>query len=526
MANDLGPKRPVIDLKAFEKRIRLRKWKKKDYDALVTLQQRCFPKMKPWSRDQFNSMLAIFPEGQFCLEVGGQIAASASSLIVDFDLYSEWHNWSQISDGGYIRNHNPQGDTLYGIEIMVDPEFRGMRLARRLYQARKKLCRDRNLQRIVIGGRIPGYAPYCDKMSASEYVDKVKDKTLYDPVLTTQLSNGFTLHQLIPDYLPSDEDSAGYATHMEWINLEYMQDERRRLNPVQMVRLCAVQYQMRAIASFEEFAQQVSYFVDVAADYKCDFIVFPELITLQLLSFVQSERPGTAARKLAEFTPRYLELFTHLAVKFNINIVGGSHFTVEDDKLFNIAYLFRRNGTIGKQYKLHITPSEKRWWGVDGGRAVEIFNTDRGRIAIAICYDIQFPEIPRIAAKKGAQILFCPFNTDERHGYLRVRYCAQTRCIENHMYTVMAGCVGNLPFAENVDIHYAQSGIYTPSDFSFSRDGIGAECMPNIETVVMHDVDLETLRRHKYTGTTRNWNDRRRDLYRLTWLEGGENQEI
>ena len=102
-------------------------------------------------------------------------------------------------------------------------------------------------------------------------------------------------------------------------------------------------------------------------------------------------------------------------------------FTVEGDRLYNVAYLFRRDGTLEKQYKLHITPSERKWWGVTHGDRVHVFETDRGRIAILICYDIEFPEIVRIAVRKGAQILFVPFNTDERHGYLRVRICAQAR---------------------------------------------------------------------------------------------------
>jgi predicted amidohydrolase len=200
-----------------------------------------------------------------------------------------------------------------------------------------------------------------------------------------------------------------------------------------------------------------------------------------------------------------------------VNIVGGSHFTLEDGKLYNIAYLFRRNGTLEKQYKIHITPAERKWWGVEGGEKVEVFDTDRGRVAIQICYDIEFPELTRIAARKGAQIIFCPFNTDERLGFLRVRYCAQARCVENHVYVVTSGCIGNLPLVNNTDINYAQSGIFTPVDFSFSRDGIGAECNPNIETLVVHDVDIELLRRHRYVGTTQNWSDRRRDLYHIAY---------
>ena len=504
-----------IDIKDFEQKIVLRQIESSDFDQVIDLQLKCFPKMKPWTREQFESQIKIFPEGQLCIAYEGKIAASSGSLIVDFDLHSEWHNWREIADSGFIRNHNPKADTLYGIEIMVHPEFRGMRLARRLYRARKELCQKLNLARIVIGGRIPGYVHYKDELTAREYADKVISKELIDSVLTTQISNGFLLQRLIPDYFPADLDSSGWATHLEWLNHDFQSDQNRRLSPVQVVRIATVQYEMRAIKSTEELAQQVEFFVDVAGDYRADFVVFPELFTLQLLSITMAPRPGIAARMMNEFTPFYLDLFTSLAVKYNVNIIGGSHFSTENDKLYNFGYLFRRDGTIEKQAKIHITPAERRWWGVVGGDQVSVFETDCGRVAINVCYDIEFPELARAAAKQGAHILFCPFNTDERCGYLRIRYCAQARCVENHLYVVTSGCVGNLPFVKNADIHYAQSGVYTPADIAFSREGVGAECAPNVETVVLCDLDIELLRRHRYKGTTQNWNDRRSDLYRI-----------
>src|SRR5690606_30416664 len=124
---------------------------------------------------------------------------------------------------------------------------------------------------------------------------------------------------------------------------------------------------------------------------------------------------------------------------------------------------------------------------------VEVFQTDRGKIAILICYDVEFPELARIATAKGASVIFVPFNTEERYGYLRVRHCAQARAMENQIYTAIAGCAGMLPFVENADMHYAQCGVFTPSDFPFARDAVASESMPNIETVVIHDVDLELL---------------------------------
>jgi predicted amidohydrolase/GNAT superfamily N-acetyltransferase len=508
------------------KRVRVRPLRRADFEAVVKLQLACFPGMKPWKRDQFDSQIRLFPDGQLCVEYDGKIVASSTSLIVDFDLHSDWHDWKEIADGGYIRNHAPRGDTLYGIEMMVSPEYRGKRLSRRLYDARKALARRLNVARIIIGGRMPGYHRYADRMSAEDYLERVTDKEIYDPVVTAQLANGFELVRLIPNYMPGDQESCGYATFLEWVNHDYRRDGRPSFQAVQNVRIAAVQYQMRRVDTFDEMARQVEFFIDSAADYQSDFVVFPELFTTQLLSMTPRSRPGLAARKLAEFTPQYVDLFTTMAIRYNINIVGGSQFVIQDEVLYNIAYLFRRDGTTAMQPKLHITPSERRWWGVSPGESFDVFDTDRGKVAIFVCYDIEFPELARIAVKRGAQILFVPFNTNERYGYLRVRYCAQARCVENHVYVVTAGCTGNLPGVGNADVHYAQSAIYTPSDVNFSRDGIAAECTPNIETVLVHDLDIEQLRRHRYTGTTQNFNDRRRDLYRVAYRVNGEEKEV
>lgn len=509
------------------KTLRLRPLVIDDFDALVALQLRCFPGMGPWNRAQIESQLKVFPEGQVVLDLEGRIVASANSLIVDASGHSEWHDWKLITDNGYIRTHDPHGDMLYGIEIMVDPEFRGMKLSRRLYDARRQLARDHNLRGIIIGGRIPGYGQHADDMTASHYVQRVIDKDLVDPVLTPQLSNGFVLKGLIPGYFPSDAASHGYATFLEWTNLDYAPSGKRQLlRRSSPVRLSAVQYQMRRIAGFDDFARQCEFFVDVASDYTADFLLFPELFTTQLLSTIRADRPGRSVRMLAELTPKYSDLFRGLAVKYHLNIVGGSQFELENDRLYNTAYLFRRDGSIERQRKLHITPHERKWWGVQPGSALQTFETDRGRIAVLVGYDVQFPELARIAFAQGARILFVPFNTDERNDYLRVRYCAQARCVENPVFVVLSGCVGNLPEVEHADIHYAQSGILAPSDFYFSRDGVASECQPNIETVVFADVDLVMLHRQRHKGTVMNWEDRRRDLYSVRYSTEGDGEQL
>ncbi len=506
-----------IDVSKYEKKIEIRNITSFDFQELLQLQKICFPNMDPWKLDQLQSHLEIFPEGQFCVEYEGKIIGSCSSLVVNFDEYDDQHTWDEITDNGYITNHNPDGYNLYGMEVMVHPDFRRMKIGKRLYEARKDLARNLNLKSIIIGGRIPNYYKHSDTLTPRQYVEEVIHHNIYDPVLTFQVMNGFTLKRINKNYLEDDTASMKYATLMEWNNVDYHPKSKRHFKTSFPVRICVIQYMMKKIDSFDDFAKQCEFYVDVASSYQSDFAVFPEIFTTQLLSFIEEKSPSQSIRKLTEYTEEYISLFTDLAVKYNVNIIGGSHFVEEEGKIYNIAYLFRRDGTIEKQYKIHITPNEKKYWGITGGEEVKVFDTDCGKIAIQVCYDIEFPELGRIATDKGANIIFTPFCTDERQGFLRVKYCAQARAIENQVYVVIAGTVGNLSEAANMDIQYAQSAIFTPSDFTFPRDGIEGECPANIETVVVGDVDLEILRRHRKSGNVTQLKDRRKDLYQINY---------
>lgn len=506
-------------------RLVVRLLRKSDLKAVQDIQRKSFPMIDAWTKEQFESQLATFPEGQIGIDFDGQLVATSSSLIVDEEDFGAYHTFDQVSDNGFIRNHDPEGDTLYGIDIAVEPKHRGAHLTRRIYEARKELARQRNLRAILIAGRIPGYAKQADKMTAEEYVQRVirKDFKDRDPVLTAQLAQNFSVRAVLRDYLPQDSESRGHAVYMEWLNPEH---HPKGSAPVRSVRVAAVQYQMRPITSFEQFAQQCEFFIDTAAEYRADFLLFPEMLTNQLQVLVQAPDSSATARRLDDFTPRYVDLFTKMAMKYNVNIIGGSHLTVENDKLYNVASLFRRDGTIERQYKLHISPSELRWWGVTAGDDIRVFDTDRGKISIVIGDDIAFPEVARVAAGKGALLVFIPFNTDIRSGYMRIRSCAQARCIENGMYAVLAGPVGNLPFVQGADIHYGEACILTPCDLPFARDGIAGEATPNVETMVLNELDIEVLRRSRITGSVRTWLDRRTDLYGVRFTEGGKRGEV
>ena len=508
-----------LDLADYETSVVLRPATPGDFDAIIDLQERCFPGMKPWRKEHLANHHRLFPDGQMVVDADGKIIGSSSSLIVEMEEYGEKHTFSEITAGGTLETHDPEGTDLYGIEVMVDPEWRGYSIGERLYQARRELCERLDLKRIVLAGRIPNYHKHQD-LKPKEYVEKVARAELTDPVLGFQLRQGFVAKRVIRDYIPHDEESCGFAVLLEWSNIDYQGDTRRTLKTSHPVRLCLIQYQMREVTSFADFARQTEYFVDVASNYSSDFAVFPELLTTQLLSCIPEKKPADAMRKLASYTDDYIRHFNDLAVGYNVNILAGTHIIEERGRLYNVAFLFKRDGTIAKQYKLHITPNETRWWGVSPGRELTIIDTDVGKVAISICYDVEFPEIARIAVDRGARILFVPYCTEDRQGHLRVRYCAQARAVENQIYVVTAGTVGNLPETENMDIQYAQSAIFTPSDFTFPRDGVAAEADANVETVVVGDIDLEVLRRHRKRGTVMQLRDRRHDLYEVRAKKG------
>ena len=271
--------------------------------------------------------------------------------------------------------------------------------------------------------------------------------------------------------------------------------------------------------SFQEFIENCEYFIDVVADYKADFVLFPELFTLQLLS-IENEpiKPAEAIEKLTEYTEQFKEEFHKMAIRYNINIIGGSHPTMtKDGDVQNICYVFLRDGEIHAQPKIHPTPNERYWWNIKGGDKLSVIDTDCGPIGVTICYDSEFPELGRHLANQGANIVFVPFCTDERQSFFRVKYCCQARAVENQCYMVLSGNVGNLPGVENMDIQYAQSCILTPCDFPFARDGIAADTTPNAEMVAIADLRIDDLVSARNNGTVQNLKDRRHDLYHVNW---------
>ncbi|MCB1745398.1 MAG: GNAT family N-acetyltransferase, partial [Gammaproteobacteria bacterium] len=375
--------KPVAKAKLIVRRAKL-----SDVQAIADLGRRVYaphPSLTPrMIRGQINN----FPEGQFVAEYDGKIVGHCATFIISGDVALKQHTWDEITGNGFAARHNPDGDHLYGMEVSVDPAYRRLRIGQRLYSARRNLCEEWGLKGIVFGGRMPGYERKRRQFpEPMDYVRAVQAREIKDQTIAFHLSNGFEPLGVLEEYDLEDLPSGGNATHMLWRNPRYQTDEHERhdrLAPQQTVRVATVQFQMRGLEDKNEFKKQIEYFVDVASDYRADFIVFPENITLQLLSLEEKPlQPKEGVERIADYTEWFIKFMSSFAVSYNINIIGGTHPIMEDNgDIKNVCYVFLRDGSVHAQEKIHPTPSEAYWWNIKGGTRAEVINTDCGPIGV------------------------------------------------------------------------------------------------------------------------------------------------
>ena len=272
-----------------------------------------------------------------------------------------------------------------------------------------------------------------------------------------------------------------------------------------ILRVASLQYYIRPVTTFAQFAEQVEALVWTAKDYKARLLVFPEYFTCQMLTLNETRIPiRVQIRHLARLEEQIVALMQRLARESGMYIVGGTLPAIDPpdmETVYNECYLYSPHGDWDVQGKLHMTQFEKEDWVVSPHKTFKVFETELGNLAITICYDAEFPELARAAARRGAYLLIVPSCTDDRQGFLRVRYCAHARAIENQMYVIHACTVGSIPMVPAVSLNYGQASILTPSDFAFARDGILAEGLPNQESMVIGHLDMDRIKESRERGT-------------------------
>ena len=503
-------------------KITTRRWRIEDIPDIIACSRATYfdyPEEFIYTQRQYEMQFSAFPQGQFVAVAGKKIIGYATCMIVSIDD-EFWYDVDELTGAGTFSTHNQDGDTLYGADIAVHPDYQRLGAAMLLYARRRSILKKYNLRQMMAYGRLPGYKKHAGKMTAEQYVKKVEDGEIQDYALNAHLKAGYKVKKVQLD-ITVDRSSLNYSTYLVMPNPDFNVAKKRISSAVfpkiqaRRVRVCAAQYHMQPIKSFKDLERSVEFFVDSADSYHCHFLIFPEYFTYQLISFMKRLSMKEVAVELDKYTDRYIEMFKRLAQKYNIYIIGDSHPVLRDGKYYNTAHLFTPTGHAYTQEKLHITPAERNEGGIEPGEALRIFRTPLARIAIQVCYDIEFPEASRLLTLAGAEIIFVPFYTEEKKAYYRVRHCAQARAVENFIYVVMTGSVGNMRTQSGSFLNYSQAAILTPSDFSFPEKGIEGEADPNVEAIVVSELALSSLSQQRHVATVRPLHDMRPDLYDL-----------
>lgn len=272
------------------------------------------------------------------------------------------------------------------------------------------------------------------------------------------------------------------------------------------LRVAASAFPMVPVASEAAWRERFIGACSFAKDGGAQLIVLPEYVTAPLL---------TLDPAWGRWTRTWLDTAISTARTLKLHILAGTHLVEERRVLRNRAALVAPDGSVAFQDKLHPTPWE-RSWGLEPTRTLSLHTVAGARIAVLICYDVEFPELARAAAKAGAEVLLVPSWTDDRHGFHRVRRCAAARCVEDVVFAVHAPVVGGLPTLSGFEQACGEAGILTPCDTPFATDGLAAAGGWNQAETVLADLDLSRLRAARSGGTVTPLADARREKdYRI-----------
>jgi ribosomal protein S18 acetylase RimI-like enzyme len=218
--------------------LQVRNTQPRDFAGIADLCRRVYPDTPPWTPEQLNSHLRVFPQGQFVAMMGleERVVGMAASCIVRWDHYHMLDDWETFTANGMFTNYDPEGGhTLYGAEAIVDPTLQGHGIGRHLYAARRAPVEQLRLWWIRAGARLRDYHTYTKQMTPAEYVIRVVHGLLHDRTLSFQLHERFHVLAVVPHYLSDDPESLGYAAVIEWLNLQVMPPEHYADRPTQFL---------------------------------------------------------------------------------------------------------------------------------------------------------------------------------------------------------------------------------------------------------------------------------------------------
>ncbi|MDX2258221.1 MAG: carbon-nitrogen hydrolase family protein [Hyphomicrobiaceae bacterium] len=274
--------------------------------------------------------------------------------------------------------------------------------------------------------------------------------------------------------------------------------------------VATAQYPVGAPATLADWRDKIAAWVAAGAATGADLLVFPEYAAIEQAATFGPEVTGDLLATLAAVAGEAGErvaFHAELASEYGVCIlVGSGPVEGSDGRYRNAAQLVTPAGLVGEQEKLIMTPFE-HGWGVAAGGPVRVFDTSIGRVAVAICYDSEFPLTVRAMAEAGAELLLVPSCTERLSGFHRVRTGAKARALESQIAVVTSPLIGEAPWSAAIDVNTGAAGLFVPSEHGVSDTGIIAEGTIDKPEWVVGTFDFAGLRRLRSGGEMRNYAD-------------------
>lgn len=280
------------------------------------------------------------------------------------------------------------------------------------------------------------------------------------------------------------------------------------------VALALAQFPVYTPRDWTEVESTLSQWVTDAARAGAELLVFPEYASMSLAALfppeVQRDLHGQIAG-MQHLRDNYVALHRRLARQHRVHILAGSFpWRQEDGRFHNRAWLCAPSGAAAWQDKRMMTRFEREQWAIAGGEAVtlKVFDTALGKIAVNICYDVEFPLAARAQVTAGAELILAPSCTDTLGGHHRVHVGARARALENQCLVAVSPLVGEAAWSPAVDINRGAAALYGPPDRGFPDDGVLALGTLDAPRWLFVDAPLAAVnvaRREGQVFTHRDW---------------------
>lgn len=284
-------------------------------------------------------------------------------------------------------------------------------------------------------------------------------------------------------------------------------NQTEAITPAGNLTVAAAQYPFDLLPSPEAWVEKLTTWVRDGAATGAEILVFPEYAAMEYSGCFGAAVAGDLQKSLSQVakdTDWRIAQHQALAAKFNVTLIAGSGPVATDaGAFFNEAQVVTPDGAVGRQAKVMMTPFE-RSWGISAGQHLHVFQLNQARIAVAICYDVEFPLLVQAASAQGADLVCVPSCTEHASGYHRVRTGAQSRALENTIATVQSASIQDAPWCPAIDRNTGAAGVFVPAENGFSETGVLAEGKINQPGWITETIDLRALRRLRETGEMRN----------------------